>query len=163
MDADAFDAFYAGSFPRVVGQVYAMCGNLAEAQDCVQEAFVRGWDRRRALQEAHSPEAWVRTVADTIRSWVQRCSSPLFDRTEVDEIGAVHAGGGTGSAWLLIHTPVAGQAPDVGELNGTAVGTSGSRVVLISQTQVGQDYNYEAGGTPIEGALAVALDRLAPG
>ncbi len=63
MDADAFDAFYAGSFSRVVGQVYAMCGDLTEAQDCTQEAFVRAWDRRRALDQAHSPEAWVRTVA----------------------------------------------------------------------------------------------------
>lgn len=59
----AFDAFYSASFPRVVGHVYAMCGDLAEAQDCVQEAFVRAWDRRRQLSAAGSPEAWVRTVA----------------------------------------------------------------------------------------------------
>ena len=63
MDAEAFDAFYAGSFPRVVGHLYAMCGDLAEAQDCTQEAFVRAWDRRRSLDQARSPEAWVRTVA----------------------------------------------------------------------------------------------------
>lgn len=63
MDAHAFDAFYAGSFTRVVGQVYAMCGDLAEAQDCTQEAFVRAWARRRQLEQAESPEAWVRTVA----------------------------------------------------------------------------------------------------
>lgn len=63
MDADVFDAFYQGSFPRVVGQVYVMCGDLAEAQDCTQEAFVRAWDRRRSLEQAQSPEAWVRTVA----------------------------------------------------------------------------------------------------
>ena len=63
MEPEAFDAFYRGSFPRVVGQVYAMCGDLAEAQDCTQEAFVRAWDRRRSLEQAQSPEAWVRTVA----------------------------------------------------------------------------------------------------
>lgn len=63
MEADVFDAFYRGSFARVVGQVYAMCGDLAEAQDCTQEAFVRAWDRRRSLEQARSPEAWVRTVA----------------------------------------------------------------------------------------------------
>ena len=63
MDADTFDAFYAGSFGRVVGQVYAMCGDLAEAQDCTQEAFARAWDRRRVLEQAQAPEAWVRTVA----------------------------------------------------------------------------------------------------
>lgn len=63
MDAESFDAFYAGSFARVVGQLYAMCGDLNEAQDCVQEAFVRAWDKRAALDRAQSPEAWVRTVA----------------------------------------------------------------------------------------------------
>lgn len=63
LDEDAFDALYAGSFRRLVAQVYAMCGNLAEAQDCVQEAFVRAWDRRRSLDADQSPEAWIRTVA----------------------------------------------------------------------------------------------------
>ena len=60
-----------------------------------------------------------------------------------------------------MHTPVEGQ-PDFGLLDGTAVGVSGSRVVLISQTLVGMDYNY-TGRTPIEAALAAALDRLPPG
>ena len=63
MTEEAFDAFYAASFSRVVSQIHAMCGNLAEAQDCTQEAFVRAWDRRRQLDESESPEAWVRTVA----------------------------------------------------------------------------------------------------
>ncbi|MPZ60393.1 MAG: SigE family RNA polymerase sigma factor [Propionibacteriales bacterium] len=63
MDAEAFDAFYSASFSKLVGQVYAMCGNFTEAQDCVQEAFVRAWDHRKQLDSAHAPEAWVRTVA----------------------------------------------------------------------------------------------------
>lgn len=44
LDEAGFDALYEASFRRLVGQVYAMCGNLAEAQDCVQEAFVRAWN-----------------------------------------------------------------------------------------------------------------------
>ena len=63
MDEEAFDAFYRASFTRLVSQIYAMCGNLAEAQDCVQEAFIRAWDKRKQLDEQQSPEAWVRTVA----------------------------------------------------------------------------------------------------
>jgi len=63
VDAATFDAFYSASFPRLVGQVYAMCGDFTEAQDCVQEAFVRAWDHRRQLAAVQSPEAWVRTVA----------------------------------------------------------------------------------------------------
>lgn len=63
MDEAEFDEFYTSSFTRVVGQIHAMCGNLAEAQDCVQEAFVRAWDKRRQLDREQAPEAWVRTVA----------------------------------------------------------------------------------------------------
>jgi RNA polymerase sigma-70 factor (ECF subfamily) len=63
MTQEEFDAFYAASFARLVGQIYAMCGSLTEAQDCVQEAFVRAWDRRRTLNVDQGPEAWVRTVA----------------------------------------------------------------------------------------------------
>ncbi len=63
MDERAFDEFYTTSYRRLVGQTYAICGNLSEAQDCVQEAFVRAWDKRRTLDRDQSPEAWVRTVA----------------------------------------------------------------------------------------------------
>jgi len=63
VDDEAFSAFYQASFGRLVGQIYAMCGSVAEAQDCVQEAFVRAWDQRRKLDLDSSPEAWVRTVA----------------------------------------------------------------------------------------------------
>ncbi len=63
MTEDEFDAFYNASFSRLVGQIYAICGNVTEAQDCVQEAFVRAWDKRRTLDRDQAPEAWVRTVA----------------------------------------------------------------------------------------------------
>lgn len=63
MDAQEFDAFYTASFARVVGQVHAMIGDRDEAQECVQEAFVRAWSHRTQLERAHAPEAWVRTTA----------------------------------------------------------------------------------------------------
>lgn len=66
MDETAFDAFYERSFSRVVAHVYAMCGNLTEAQDCAQEAFVRAWDRRAQLDESRTPEAWVRLTAQRL-------------------------------------------------------------------------------------------------
>ncbi|MFC8370029.1 SigE family RNA polymerase sigma factor [Streptomyces sp. CB02400] len=63
MTEEEFDAFYATAFPRLTGQLYAFTGDLGEAQDVVQEAFVRAWDRRRKLLADEAPEAWVRTVA----------------------------------------------------------------------------------------------------
>lgn len=58
-----FDAFYAASYPRLVGQLYAMTGDWAEAQDVVQEAFIRAWDRRSRFELLAAPESWIRTVA----------------------------------------------------------------------------------------------------
>ena len=63
MDEQEFDDFYTASFRRLTGQVYAMIGNLDEAQECVQEAFVRAWAHRRKLSRTDHPEAWVRTTA----------------------------------------------------------------------------------------------------
>lgn len=63
MDEAEFDEFYTSSFARVTGQLYALIGDRDEAQECVQEAFVRAWTHRRSLSRAEHPEAWVRTTA----------------------------------------------------------------------------------------------------
>ncbi|MDT0345169.1 SigE family RNA polymerase sigma factor [Streptomyces litchfieldiae] len=63
VDEREFDAFYTASVGRLTGQLYAMTGDLAEAQDVVQEAFARAWERRSQLDLDDAPEAWVRTVA----------------------------------------------------------------------------------------------------
>jgi RNA polymerase sigma-70 factor, ECF subfamily len=63
VEREEFAAFYAGSFQRLVGQVYAMTGDQAEAQDAVQEAFVRAWARRRRIDVGGAPEAWIRVTA----------------------------------------------------------------------------------------------------
>lgn len=66
MDETEFDEFYTASYRRVTGQVYAMIGDLDEAQECVQEAFVRAWAHRRKLERTDHPEAWVRVTAHRI-------------------------------------------------------------------------------------------------
>ena len=63
MDQGEFDQFYAAAAPPLVGQLTAMLGNFAEAQDCVQEAFVKAWLHRKELTADGSPEAWVRRTA----------------------------------------------------------------------------------------------------
>jgi RNA polymerase sigma-70 factor (ECF subfamily) len=63
MDEREFDDFYDASFARITNQVYAMIGSRDEAEECVQEAFVRAWAHRRKLDRAEYPDAWVRTTA----------------------------------------------------------------------------------------------------
>ncbi len=63
LTVEEFEEFYAQTVARLTGQLYVMLGDLHEAQDVVQEAFVRGWNRRQQLDRDGRPEAWIRTVA----------------------------------------------------------------------------------------------------
>ena len=70
---------YAASAGRLVAQLYGMTGDFAEAQDVVQEAFVRALARPNRLLQVDNPEAWLRTVAMNLaRSRHRR--RVLFDR-----------------------------------------------------------------------------------
>lgn len=62
-DEESFDAFYRASRLRMYTYVYALTGDLAEAQDAVHEAYARAWQRWTSLSRSGEPEAWVRTVA----------------------------------------------------------------------------------------------------
>src|SRR3954469_20945602 len=54
---------YVASYRRLLGQLIGVTGSVAEAEDVVQEAFVRGLDHPRRLLGADNPEAWLPTVA----------------------------------------------------------------------------------------------------
>ncbi|WP_080640875.1 SigE family RNA polymerase sigma factor [Salinispora oceanensis] len=63
MDAeDGFAEFYRSTRHRVVTVLYALGGDLGEAQDAAQEAYVRAWQRWSKISTYDDPEAWVRTV-----------------------------------------------------------------------------------------------------
>lgn len=61
--APDLDELYDASYRRLVVQLYAICGDLADAEDAVQEAFVTALRKRRELTRVVNPEAWLRTVA----------------------------------------------------------------------------------------------------
>jgi RNA polymerase sigma-70 factor (ECF subfamily) len=60
---EEFDGLYAACAPRLVSQVAMLTGDVGEAQDAVQEAFVRAWTRRSQLESSAGAEGWVRTTA----------------------------------------------------------------------------------------------------
>ena len=57
-----FAGFYSGTWQRMVTFLYAIGGDLAEAQDLTQEAYARCWQRWDTVAGYTDPEAWVRTV-----------------------------------------------------------------------------------------------------
>lgn len=58
-----FDVMYASNFERLVVQLYAYTGDMASAQDLVQDAFARALPRWDKLSTYDDPVAWVRRVA----------------------------------------------------------------------------------------------------
>lgn len=58
-----FDEFYAACFKSLTLQLYAYLGDLAEAQDVVQEAFCRAYSKWRKISGYDHPSSWVRRVA----------------------------------------------------------------------------------------------------
>jgi len=63
-DATAqFTSFYDVTFGRTKACVFAMCGDLGEAEDIAQDAYARAWSRWRTLRSYDDPGAWVRQVA----------------------------------------------------------------------------------------------------
>ena len=63
MSEQVVQQVYDASYRRLVGQLYAVCGDLADAEDVVQEAFVRAVQHHRRFARLDNPEAWLRTVA----------------------------------------------------------------------------------------------------
>ncbi len=63
VEPTGFDAFYAANFDRLIMQLYAYTGDLAQAQDVVQEAFARALPRWAQVAGYDDPAAWVRRVA----------------------------------------------------------------------------------------------------
>jgi RNA polymerase sigma-70 factor, ECF subfamily len=76
-----FDAFYRDTSRRLLRYAYGLTGDPAEAQDLVQEAYARAWQRWRRLHAYEDPEAWLRLVVhrlatDRWRRIVARRSRP---------------------------------------------------------------------------------------
>jgi RNA polymerase sigma-70 factor (ECF subfamily) len=63
VDDGGFSSFFREVYPRMVGQLRLLTGDLASAEDVVQEAFVRAASRWRQLARYDQPEAWVRKTA----------------------------------------------------------------------------------------------------
>ncbi len=90
MTPEAFDALYATTVRRLVFQVSLLTGDLGEAQDVVQEAFLHAWRQHERLDRDAAPEAWVRTTAVrlAVSRWrgAKRVISGLPDQYEKESL-----------------------------------------------------------------------------
>jgi RNA polymerase sigma-70 factor, ECF subfamily len=101
-DPSSFDAFYSASVRRLIGQMHAMTGSRADAEDCVQEAYARAWQRWDKVSGYGDPEAWVRTVAYriSVSAWRKAASMRVAHRKH----GAPDDSGGMSPDYVAIVT-----------------------------------------------------------
>jgi RNA polymerase sigma factor (sigma-70 family) len=88
---------YDASYLRLVVQVYALTGDLAESEDAVQEAFVKALAQAKTFAKLDRHEAWLRTVAlNQVRNrWrhldvVRRMRTQVPGPTPEVEVGPEH-------------------------------------------------------------------------
>ena len=73
MDHDDFEQFYTASYQRLLWELFAITGgDLAEAEDVLQEAYVRASLRWNQIRTYQAPDAWVRRVALNLASSAAR-------------------------------------------------------------------------------------------
>ena len=76
VDEVAIREFLHTSYPRLVAAVALTCGSRPAAEDSVQEALLRAWERSEKGEEIDSLEGWVTTVAlNLARSGLRRLRS----------------------------------------------------------------------------------------
>lgn len=142
-DIERFEGFYRGSRQRVLGCVYLATGDLAEAQDAVQEAYIRVWQRWSTFGPDADPEAWVRLVATRIaisrwrslrsraRAYLRHgaaASVPAPDPDRVDLLSALRRLSADQRIAIALHYFVGLSVAEVAEQTGAPVGTVKARL-----------------------------------
>lgn len=62
-DIEIQQLYMVASYRRLLVQLIGVTGSVAEAEDALQEAFVRALDDPQRILGADNPEAWLRRVA----------------------------------------------------------------------------------------------------
>jgi RNA polymerase sigma-70 factor (ECF subfamily) len=88
VDEVALREFLHTSYPRLVAAVALVCGSRPAAEDAVQEALLRAWERSEKGDEIRSLEGWVTTVAlNLARSGLRRIRSERRARARLGTSG----------------------------------------------------------------------------
>jgi RNA polymerase sigma-70 factor, ECF subfamily len=89
-DRRAFDALYSATSAKLFGVVLRVLDNRAEAEDAIQEIYVRIWHNAARYQvNGLSPMTWLITVARNLaidRLRARRRSEPLDEAAELADL-----------------------------------------------------------------------------
>ena len=73
LDEGTIRAFVVEDYPRIVSGLSVMCGSRAAAEDAVQHALAKAWERSERGERIDQLAGWVTVVArNDLRSWFRR-------------------------------------------------------------------------------------------
>ncbi len=82
-DARAFEALYRVHVDRVYGLCLRMTGNVSEAEDCTQEAFIQAWNKLDRFRGDSAFSTWLHRIAVNAVLGRMRKSKREQDRIQV--------------------------------------------------------------------------------
>jgi RNA polymerase sigma-70 factor (ECF subfamily) len=104
-NAQAFEALYRLHIDKVYGICLRMTGNVSEAEDCAQEAFIQAWNKLAKFRGESAFSTWLHRIA--VNSVLGRMRK---SKREQDRIMAV-----TESAPVTVTTADTGDMRDLSE------------------------------------------------
>lgn len=141
-DTRAFEALYRSHSGKVYGLCLRMTGNVAEAEDCTQEAFIQAWNKLSKFRGDSSFGTWLHRVTVNVVLGRMRSSRREQDRLQVvsdihppresigdsggiEDLEAALATLPSGARHVFVLHAVYGYSHDeTGEMLGIASGTS---------------------------------------
>jgi RNA polymerase sigma-70 factor (ECF subfamily) len=166
----SFAEFYQATYRGVVSQLYAYTGDLTEAQEAAQEAFVRAWMRWAKVLEYDEPRAWVcrvayrvaisrwrraRTAADVLRRHGPPEPAPGPDGASADLVAALRQLPEPQRRALVLHYLGGFTVAEIAALDGVASGTIKSRLSRGRDALAGllDGYGEPPSASPVAGAV----------
>ena len=159
-DAAAFEALYRDNVDRVYGLCLRMTGNVSEAEDCTQEAFIQAWKQLAKFRGDSAFGTWLHRIAVNAVLGRMRKSRREHDRiravAELNDAPVASADGGNlgdlsdavnrlpeGARHVFVLYAVYGYShEEAGNMLGIATGTSKAqlhRARRLLVQQLGQD------------------------
>jgi RNA polymerase sigma-70 factor (ECF subfamily) len=92
----AIRAFVVEDYPRIVTGLSVLCGSRPAAEDAVQDALAKAWERSERGERIDDVAGWVTVVArNNLRSWFRRMGAERRARGALEERSQRAAGTGT--------------------------------------------------------------------
>ncbi len=101
--ADRQNRFVSDNLRRIFVQIYRIVGNVADAQDLTQEAFIKALQHQEQLKDEQKAAHWLSRIAtNTAIDFLRRNGRASY--CELDDVPEIHHGGSESPEQLLLRS-----------------------------------------------------------